>query len=218
MWSAFNSSRWENIINALRERFRIPIYLLRILRSYLKDRKLFNDTPDGRRTEVITSDAIQEYIIGPDLWNLSYNDILDIEMPKDTYLVGYADDRVSVISARDIEDARRKLNQAMIRTQLWLEEHGLEHAKNKTEVILMTMAHIPHEMSMQIGDVSLVTRYLGIRLNCRLNYWAQIHHATAKAPKLSGMLSRLMANIGGPTQTKRKLLMAATNSILGFEP
>ena len=37
-------------------------------------------------------------------------------------------------------------------------DHGLDLAKNKTEVILMTMAYIPLEMSMQIGDVSLVTK------------------------------------------------------------
>ena len=109
--NTFNSLRWDYIIKALRKRFRIPIYLLRILRSYLKDCKLFYNTLDGRMTVVITSSAAQGSILGPDLWNLSYDDILGTEMPENTYLVGYADDMVSVISARDIEDTRRKLNQ-----------------------------------------------------------------------------------------------------------
>ena len=34
-------------IKALRERLRIPVYLLRILRSNFKDRKLFYDTPSS---------------------------------------------------------------------------------------------------------------------------------------------------------------------------
>ena len=51
-----------------------------------------------------------------DLWNLSYDDILSIEMPEATYLMGYAEYIVSVSLAFDIEDARRKLNQGMIRT------------------------------------------------------------------------------------------------------
>ena len=76
---------------------------------------------------------------------LCYDDILGIEMR-----VVYAYDIVSVISARDIEDAMRKLNEVIIRTQIWLEDHGLEPAKGKIEVILMTMSHIPLEMSMQI--------------------------------------------------------------------
>ena len=66
-------------------------------------------------------------------------------MPENTYIVGYADDIMSVISTLDIGDAKRKLNQVMIRTHIWLENHGLELAKNKTEVILMTMAQIPLE-------------------------------------------------------------------------
>ena len=77
---------------------------------------------------------------------------------------------------------------------MWLEDHGLEPAKNKTKVTPTTMANILLEISMQIGDVSLVTkmavRYLGLRLDCRLNYWAQIQHATTKAAKLTGMSSR----------------------------
>ena len=31
-------------------------------------------------------------------------------MPEDTYLMGYGNDIVSLISAHDIDDARRKLN------------------------------------------------------------------------------------------------------------
>ena len=139
---AFNSLRWEDIIKALQERFRVPIYIFRILRSYLKDRKLFYDISDGRRDVVITSGAVKGSIPGPDLWNLSFDVILGIEMPERNA------DIASVISARDIEDVRRKLNQVMIRTQMWLKDHGPELAKNKTEVILMTMTHIPHEMSI----------------------------------------------------------------------
>ena len=71
----------------------------------------------------------------------------------------------------------------MMKTQTWPDDHGLELAKNKTEDILMTMAHIPLEMSMQIADMSLVTkkavRYWSRSLHCRLNYWAQIQHAVA---------------------------------------
>ena len=86
-----------------------------------------------------------------------YDGILGIETPENTYHVGYTDDIVSVILARGVENARRKLNQVMIRTQIRLEDHGLELAKDKTEVILMIMAHIPLEISMHISDVSLVT-------------------------------------------------------------
>ena len=67
---------------------------------------------------------------------------------------------------------------------------------------------------IEIGHKKAV-KYLGITLDCRHNYWAQIQHATTNAAKLTGMLNSLMANIGGPTtQANRKLIIAATNSIL----
>ena len=44
--------------------------------------QIFYDTPDGRRTVVVTSGEAQGSILGPDLWKLSYDDILDIECQR----------------------------------------------------------------------------------------------------------------------------------------
>ena len=57
-------------------------------------------------------------------------------------------------------------------------------------------------------------KYLGLRLDPRLNFTSQLEASTAKAAKISSNLSRLMANIGGPTESKRRLLMSTTQSIL----
>ncbi|KAM8701552.1 hypothetical protein ACLKA7_017656, partial [Drosophila subpalustris] len=43
---------------------------------------------------------------------------------------------------------------------------------------------------------------------------AQIQHAAKKASRATASLARLMANIGGPTQSKRRLLLTITNTIL----
>ncbi|XP_036317690.1 uncharacterized protein LOC118732668, partial [Rhagoletis pomonella] len=106
----------------------------------------------------------------------------------------------------------------MIRTQAWLDSHGLKLAAEKTELILLTKKHIPLEVSMKLTGITLKTqrviKYLGVRLDPRLTYWAQMQHAAAKAAKATAYLSRLMANIGGPTQSKRKLLMSTTLNIL----
>lgn len=216
--NAFNSAKWTNIIDALEDRFKTPAYLMRMIRSYLKDRLLIYDTNKGQRTKKITSGAAQGSILGPDLWNVSYDGILNIEMPDDCYLVGYADDIAAVISARDTDAAARKLTQVMIRTQTWLDAHGLKLAAEKTELILLTRKHIPLEVDMRVHSetikTSRVLKYLGVRLDNKLTYWAQIQHAAEKAAKITASLSRLMANIGGPLSSRRKLLMDITLSIL----
>ena len=45
-------------------------------------------------------------------------------------------------------------------------------------------------------------KYLGLRLDSRLNFTAQIQNSAEKAAKVTTYLSRLMANIGGPTESK----------------
>ncbi|XP_073811858.1 uncharacterized protein [Musca autumnalis] len=121
----------------------------------------------------VTSGAAQGSILGPDLWNATYDEILKIEMPHDTYLVGSADDIAAVIKAWSINEAESKLRQTMIRTKRWLDEH-----------------------------------------DSKLTYSKQIEYATTKAAKIPSQLSSLMANIGGPLPSRRKILMEASTSIL----
>lgn len=216
--NAFNSLRWSDVLVALKNNFAVPYYLMKIIGNYLKNRELWYSTTNGSRTKRITSGAAQGSILGPDLWNASYDEILKIKMPEDTFLVGYADDIAAVIKARNTDDAQRKLRQVMLRTQAWLDQHGLQLATHKTEVLLLTRRHIPLEIEMHIGDTQILTKkvvkYLGIRLDSKLTYSAQINYATNKAAQITAQLSRLMANIGGPLPNKRRLLMEASNSIL----
>ena len=139
--NAFNSVKWDNMINAL-EKFKTPEYLLRIMKSYLKDRVLIYDTVDGPKKKRITAGAAQGSILGPDLWNISYDDVLRIEMPDETYLSGYADDILAVIRARDTESAQNKLSMIMRRVSIWMENHGLALTMEKTELVVVTRKQI----------------------------------------------------------------------------
>lgn len=216
--NAFNSLRWPDILQAIEERFCVPAYLSRVIRNYLKDRELIYNTAEGQKKIKVTSGAAQGSILGPDLWNVSYDEIFDIELPHDTFLVGYADDIAAVIMARDVEDAKRKLRQVIIRTRTWLDAHGLQLAAHKTELLILTKRHIPVEIDVHIDDLLIRTKrfvnYLGIRLDSKLTFSEQVHYAAGKATKITGQLSRLMANIGGPLPNRRKLLMEASNSVL----
>lgn len=216
--NAFNSLRWKDVLQALKGNFQVPGYLLKMMRSYLNSRTLIYNTTAGERRVEITSGAAQGSILGPDLWNISYDGILGLDMPEDTFLVGYADDIAAVIQARNTEEAQRRLRQVMIRTKVWLHSRGLELATHKTELLLLTRRRIPLEIAMQVDDVTISTKkfinYLGMRLDSKLTFSPQINYVTKKASEITTQLSRLMANLGGPLPKKRKLIMEACNSIL----
>ena len=76
--NAFSSAKWEDMLRALAEDFSVLKYLLRMIRAYLKDRVLVYETEDGPRTKEVTAGAAQGSVLGPELWNISYDGILRI--------------------------------------------------------------------------------------------------------------------------------------------
>jgi hypothetical protein len=216
--NAFNSARWVDMLEALHRHFRVPDYLLVVVQDYLKDRRLLYETEEGRKTRVVTAGAAQGSILGPDLWNVSYDGLLRLDMPHDVFLVGYADDVAAVITARNPELAQLRLTQVMIRVNTWMRSHGLELAIAKTEIVMLTRRRIPKVIPMTVGNVEVQTKaaakYLGVMLDCRLTWWEHIQMVCDRAAMAVASLSGLMANVGGPRSSKRRLLMSTVNATL----
>ena len=85
--NAFNTANWEHIYQALNRR--LP-YLMRVASSYLQDRMLMVETDDG--TKEIMAGVAQGSVGGPTIWNIHYDALLRLILPKDVVLVGYAND------------------------------------------------------------------------------------------------------------------------------
>lgn len=215
--NAFNSARWKDILEAL-QTFRVPSYLMRIVRDYLRDRRITYETTEGRVTKDITAGVAQGSILGPDFWNVVYDSLLKLEMPHGAFLVAYADDVVVVIVERTPELAQLTLNIVMMRVDRWMKGHGLELALHKTELILLTRRRIDTIIPMTVNTIQMQTRskvkQLGVTLDVKLTFWPHIKQIAEKAAARVTSLSRLMANTRGPRQGKRRLLMSTTHSIL----
>lgn len=216
--NAFNSARWDDMLEALERSFKVPTYLLDMIRDYLRDRWLLYDTTQGQRKRRITGGAAQGSVLGPDLWNATYDSLLRTEMPESAFLVAFADDVAAVITARNVQLAQLKLNQVMRNVSGWMSDHGLQLATAKTEIVLLTRKRIPTIINMMVGPqlvtTSRSTKYLGVKLDSKLTFWEHIHGVCEKAAQSTVALSRLMANVGGPKPCRRKLLMTAVQSVL----
>ena len=216
--NAFNSLRWVDVLRALEHDFNIPYYLLKIMEDYLDDRSLLYTTTNGPTSRKVTSGAAQGSILGPDIWNISYDGILRIKMPDGTFLVGYADDIVAVITGRNVEIAQMLLNQVMRRIRSWMNDHGLDLALAKTEIVLITKKHIPVIRHMQVEAASVETKtsikYLGMKIDSKLAFWEEISTRADKAARIVASLNRVMANVGGPRPCKRRLLLHTAESVM----
>lgn len=69
--------------------------------------------------------AAQGSIIGPDLWDVTYDAPLRIVLDDEMHMVGYADEGAPLIATKTVELAQLKLNQVMRTVNDWMEEHSL---------------------------------------------------------------------------------------------
>ena len=76
------------------------------------------------------------------LWNISYDAILRLELADGCFMIGYAVDIALVIVVRNVQQAQDSLCVCMLQTRLWMEEHGLSLAAAKTEIVMFTRRRI----------------------------------------------------------------------------
>ena len=135
--NAFNTARWDKIMKALEAR-RTPMYLLRMIDDYLAQRTLIYDTDDGPVEYKITAGVPQGSVLGPFLWNVMYDGLLELELPDASCIVGFADDAGIVATAISTQTLEIIANECLRRASKWMRENGLAMAVQKTEALLIT--------------------------------------------------------------------------------
>ena len=98
--NAFNSLPWDKILWAI-GRHGLPLYIRGIIRSYLTDRNItYSTTSDSIASKQITRGVPQGSVLGPILWNLGYNSVLETPLPTGVQLFCYADDTLVIATGR----------------------------------------------------------------------------------------------------------------------
>lgn len=85
--NAFNSASWEDILKALGKRFQVKSDILTMVDSYLDHRTLIVETTEGTESHKITAGVPQGSVMGPDLWNTDYDELLGIPLPRQAHSV-----------------------------------------------------------------------------------------------------------------------------------
>jgi Reverse transcriptase (RNA-dependent DNA polymerase)/Endonuclease-reverse transcriptase len=211
--NAFNSMNWAVILRCMAAKGCSP-YLRRIVASYLEDRQILLG---GSSTYEVTAGVPQGSILGPTLWNLAYNGVLELNMPEGVRSVAYADDLALVITAKGELDLENRANEALFMVERWMSQHYLKLAPEKTEAILLIGRKKCRSLDIHLDGHKIEpqkeVRYLGVILDQGLTGSAHVRQATDKASKAVAGLSRLMPNLGGPGEGRRRLLATVADSI-----
>nr|XP_046465849.1 uncharacterized protein LOC124211128 [Neodiprion pinetum] len=106
-------------------------------------------------------------------------------MPEGVTTIGFADDVALVVTARTAELLECKANEAISSAWAWLAGVGLDLAKRKTEIVVITRRH-----SLKVNPIKVKghevkptdsVKYLGVTIDARLNFAAHVRQAANKA-------------------------------------
>lgn len=163
----------------------------------------------------------QGSVLGPNLWNVLYDDLLGIQLPPDVELIAFADDVALLVTASVPYLLEERLKQALGDVSDWLSDSGLELAIDKSEAILLTNRNKHNRMTVVFRrhrfESKNAVKYLGVTLDPRLHFRKHAELAAKKASVACNQLAQILPNLRGPRQRTRKVLATVVTVRLLYE-
>lgn len=133
-------------------------------------------------------------------------------------MVGYADDLAIVVRSSSIPELEAAADATIEAVSAWMAQRGLSLAPQKTKAVMWRKRRY-HDLPTITVDGQAVSpsrgiKYLGVRLNSNRSFMTHVEEAASRAESVARAVARLMPNTGGPSLTKRKMLMTVAASRL----
>lgn len=169
-----------------------PLYLIQLISSYLKDRKIQVKLHGTLSTEnQITAGVPQGSILGPLLFNLFVSDIPKPGHPA--ILAQYADDTAILYRTRSVNKIITRLQKSIEEIEEWCRNWRIEINADKSTAILFSRRRLKPTSNVQMFETDIPweksVKYLGVTLDKSLTWEAHIKTAINKGSANSRRLS-----------------------------
>ena len=222
---AFDSV-WHSAILHKLLKFKYPIYLIKIIQSFLNDRKSFVQVFEAKSESFnIPAGVPQGSLLSPHLFNIFVN---DIPKPHLCDLAMYADDSAliaSTLNPRSLISLTQILSAGLNELKLYFDRWKIKLNSSKTEAILFTHSklmnkekpNIKIKFNDQILDWKDCVKYLGVILDQKLLFKSNIDYNIKKAKKTMVVIYSLLRKQSFlNTDSKKILYTAYIRSILMY--
>ncbi|CAL7932874.1 unnamed protein product [Xylocopa violacea] len=175
------------------------------------------------RQFIMSRGVPQGSVLGPLLWNIAFDGVMEKMRVRyvDVETVCYADDTAFLVSG-DSTNEVLKTGERVVREFIErVKEIGLEIAREKTEFIVFRNKmdrYEEHEINIDEYKIknSLKIKYLGVNIDDKLVMGGHVKNVSERATCAMASLGRIMPNLKGPAQEKRKILTTVAMSIVMY--
>lgn len=198
---AFDSIKHEILLMKLNQ-YGIRGVSLKLISSYLTNRFQYCDTQHAiSRMDKIKYGVPQGSILGPLLFLLYINDIVDIPQTPDMIL--YADDANVFFSGKDMDSLEEQANRWLKHLSIWLTANKLELNTKKTKYVIFRPKNksIPHDIQVKFrgGLIERVTcqKFLGITFHETLDWTYHINKVRTDLSRSIGLIGKIRCFLPG---------------------
>ncbi len=146
--------------------------------------------------EEITCGVPQGSVLGPLLWNVTFDNILKEDAPPCVSIICYTDDTQVITTEDDISVLEQKTSTALVAMTCWVKSAGLSLVATKMKVVLFThyWQFSPPPFCLKGEEIRLYTslKYLLLCFDGKLTFKDHVKWTAGKAGRIIMSISWLM--------------------------
>lgn len=211
--SAFDSA-WHDAIIFKMWRAEFPIYLVKLIQSFLFDRSYKVKLGSACSNLKFPSAGVpQGAVLSPLLFNILIN---DIPTPVDCSLAQFADDNAIITSSKKAGTIRKRLQNGLKSLDNYYTSWKLKLQPQKTKAVFFTRRYAPRAFprrNLNLNNQEIMwqenVKYLGVILDRKLTFKEHIDNTIIKSGKIVRMLYSIL-NRNSRLNINNKLLIYKT--------
>jgi hypothetical protein len=194
---AFDNVWWPGLLRNLRRR-EAPHELVVLIKSYLTDRKVLFTQDNITTQKVPTKGCPQGSVLGPTLWNLVLDPLLEADWPAGVSTIAYADDLAVVVTSNERQNMLERAQGALDKIAEWAKQNKLTISREKSVFMINKSPPRAHHRDIKLrvegAQIKKVDghKYLGVMVDPKLNFQANAAYTLKKAGRTTMGLRRMV--------------------------